>query len=336
MIVFDLGADTLGNTRFAFSPLAEATLSLRLLGQPRPMHIHAPWIRQARTALEGVDLELLQAVVPAGPWIASFLVTPTRTTQPAIEEQLAELSHLDPAVLAADLGQVWSSRPAPRRVQELIAAGARGPGQLAETLWDYWDAALRPFWTRMCAVLEDDVSYRVAGLVQGGLYDLLGELHPEITVQGDQVLIDKPHHAGCVRTASEMTLTPAIFGWPGLVLEDGEMGRFGLTYPARGAARVWETPSDDARAGDHLGRLLGRTRSAILHSTEIPRSTTQIAGELGQSPASVNAHLAVLRDNGLVTSRRSGRSVLYRQTPLAATIIGTQRSADESARQPGG
>ena len=63
MITYVLSTDVLGNTRFSFSPLAEATLSLRLLGCPHPTHIHAPWLRQVRNRLEGVDLELLLAVL---------------------------------------------------------------------------------------------------------------------------------------------------------------------------------------------------------------------------------------------------------------------------------
>ncbi len=74
MITFVLSPDVLGQTRFTFSPLTEATLSLRLLGQPRPTHVHTPWLRQARDRLRGVDLELLLSVVPTGPYIASCLV----------------------------------------------------------------------------------------------------------------------------------------------------------------------------------------------------------------------------------------------------------------------
>jgi DNA-binding transcriptional ArsR family regulator len=76
-----------------------------------------------------------------------------------------------------------------------------------------------------------------------------------------------------------------------------------------------------------LAALLGRTRAAILEMTAVPLSTTQIAHELGQSPGSVNQHLSVLRGSGLVVSRRSGRSVLYRQTPLAQSMIAAQQVA---------
>lgn len=66
MITFVLSPDVLGQTRFSFSPLAEATLSLRLLGQPRLSHVHAAWLRHVRDGLDGVDLDLLLPLVPPG------------------------------------------------------------------------------------------------------------------------------------------------------------------------------------------------------------------------------------------------------------------------------
>lgn len=328
MITFELSPEVLGNTRFAFSPLSEVTLSLRLIGQPRPMHPHAPWLREARQRLEGVDLDLLLAVAPPGRWIATCLVPPARGPQSTIEEQLSDLTRLPPDRLAHDLGEVWADHAPPRRVRELLDAGAGGPARLAETIWDYWDAVISPYWPRMCAVLEDDVAFRVAGLVDGRFYDLLADLHPEISIEGHRMQIDKPHFPDAVQTAAEMTLTPSVFAWPGLVLEDGEQGRFALTYAARGIARVWEGDKDDFTGGD-LAALVGRTRAAILTRTDVPTSTTQIARQLGQSPASVSEHLGVLRRVGLVTGRRSGRSVLYRQTPLAESILHAQQPARE-------
>jgi hypothetical protein len=70
MITFELSSDVLGNTRFAFSPLAEVTLSLRLLGSAHPTRMHIPWLVKARNSLDRFDAELLLAVVPQGRWIA--------------------------------------------------------------------------------------------------------------------------------------------------------------------------------------------------------------------------------------------------------------------------
>ncbi|MFI6074579.1 ArsR/SmtB family transcription factor [Actinoplanes sp. NPDC051343] len=235
------------------------------------------------------------------------------------------MTNLTAADLERDLQQVWCGRPPPRRVAELLDSGPRATPRLAEALWDYWDAVIRPFWPRMCAVLEDDVSHRMAGLMDEGVYSLLRDLHPEISVECDRMYVDKPHCDGEVQYASQMILTPSVFAWPDLILDDGGSGRFGLTYGARGIARVWEGHDAPAvRGPEPLATLLGRTRAAILRRTSIPMSTTQIARELGQSPAAVNEHLGILRDAGLLTSRRSARSVLYRQTPLAEYMLRAQ------------
>jgi DNA-binding transcriptional ArsR family regulator len=333
MITYVLSTDVLGSTRFTFSPLTEVTMSLRLLGCPNPNHIHGPWLREARGRLDGLDMPLLLAVTPPGKWVVSCLVPASPGPQVTIEEQLRGLTQASPEELRSDLEEVWGNQPSPpRRVQELIAAGPRGPALLAEALWDYWDAVIDPFWTRMCAVLEDDVSYRVAAQMNGGLYALLEDLHPEVSLEGNLLKVDKPHHKSSTYEGHAMTLTPSVFAWPGLLLDDGHGERFGLTYAARGVARVWEgLNAMDRSDDDPLAALLGRTRAAILEMTTVPLSTTQIVRQLGPSPGSVNQHLSVLRGSGLVVSRRSGRSVLYRQTPLAQSMIAAQQVARRGA-----
>jgi DNA-binding transcriptional ArsR family regulator len=333
LITFMLSPEVLGQTRFSFSPLTEATLSLRLLGQPRPTHVNSPWLREARSRLDGVDLELLLSVVPPGPYVASCLMPPGRASQPSLEEQLRGLTKLTAADLERDLKEVWCGRTPPRRVASLLESGPRASAQLAEALWEYWDAVIQPFWPRMCAVLEDDVSHRMAGLVDEGAYSLLRDLHPEIKVEGNRMYVDKPHCRDGEQHAAQMVLTPSVFAWPDVLVEDGEDGYFGLTYAARGIARVWEQrDSPDPKGPEPLATLLGRTRATILGRTAVPMSTTQIARELGQSPASVNEHLAVLRDAGLVIRRRSGRSVLYRQTPLAEYLVHAQQETPQAPR----
>ena len=43
---------------------------------------------------------------------------------------------------------------------------------------------------------------------------------------------------------------------------------------------------------------------------------------LGLAVSSVSAHLSVLRDAGLLTSRRYGHQVLYERTPLGSALAG--------------
>jgi DNA-binding transcriptional ArsR family regulator len=328
VITFQLSGEVLGQTRFAFSPLSEVTLSLRLLGRPHLAHLHARWLQLTRSRLSGVDLPLLLAVAPPGEWIPPCLVPLADTARVTIEEQLTDLTHLSPTELEADLTQPWADRPPPPCLKELLDAGARGPGILAEKLWEYWTAAIAPHWPRICAVLEADVAFRVGALAERGLFALLDDLHAEATVQGHDLLVNKPHHADATYCATRLILTPSVFGYPSLVVADGEPGVFGLTYPAHGVGRVWEgLEPPDHEPDNQLAALFGRTRAAILERAALPVTTTQMARELGQSPGSVSEHLTVLKANGLLCSRRTGRSVLYWQTPLAQSMVSTQRTS---------
>jgi hypothetical protein len=105
VITFRLSSEVLGRTRFAFSPLSEATLSLRLLGRPHLTHLHARWLHLTRGRLSGVDLPLLLAVAPPGKWIPPCLIPIADTARVTIEDQLTDLTHLSPARLKADLAE---------------------------------------------------------------------------------------------------------------------------------------------------------------------------------------------------------------------------------------
>ncbi|HXD54027.1 MAG TPA: winged helix-turn-helix domain-containing protein, partial [Solirubrobacteraceae bacterium] len=70
-----------------------------------------------------------------------------------------------------------------------------------------------------------------------------------------------------------------------------------------------------------LERLVGRTRAALLSALDSPRSTTELAGELGLTAGGVSQHLGVLRDAGLVCGRRVARSVLYLRSPEGDALV---------------
>jgi DNA-binding transcriptional ArsR family regulator len=59
----------------------------------------------------------------------------------------------------------------------------------------------------------------------------------------------------------------------------------------------------------------------LLTALDQPASTTQLARSLGLAPGAVGDHLAILHGAGLLTKVRSGRSVLYRRTPLGDALV---------------
>ena len=114
---------------------------------------------------------------------------------------------------------------------------------------------------------------------------------------------------------ARLVLVPNNFGWGWLGLNPPDA--FALVYPARGVA----APLDEQAAGA-LERLIGRSRTVLLRALDGPASTTQLVAAHGMALGAVGDHLAVLRDTGLVTRIRSGRSVLYQRTALGDALAG--------------
>lgn len=325
MIDFQLSLDALGQTRFAYSPLGEVASSLRALGGDQVSSALHPWVRSISTNLTSIDFDVLQAAAPPGNIAPHFLYPWSTDPNTTIDHQLELLHDVPDEKIRQDLRVSWGSRPVTATAQELMAGGPAIRRRLISALAEYWEMAIQPHWFQIRAVLDDDVSYRARQVLAGGLYDLLSDLHPEVTLESGVLHVDKPHLPDASYDDAELILLPSVFVWPRLIVGQDTPGQFDMVYAARGVGRVWET-DNSPDAGDALGALLGRTRAIILARLEVPLSTTQLSRQLGQSPPTISEHLSVLRRNGLLTSWRSGRSVLYRRTPLASSIIAFSES----------
>ena len=88
-------------------------------------------------------------------------------------------------------------------------------------------------------------------------------------------------------------------------------------YVARGSAALWDPQPTTPPA---LARLLGQTRADLLLRLDTPASTTQLCTLTGHTLGAVGDHLRVLRESGLVTRSRAGRSVVYRRTAVGDAL----------------
>lgn len=319
MIQLRMGVADVARTRFGYSPLGEVVQSLYQLSSRGISPLHRPWWDATRGGLRAVDMGLLGAVVPARAYVADFLFA-AASRGAGMDEQVRLVAESGPAAIRADVEAVWRGRPVPPPVRALIAEGAAGARRLADALWRYWSVAIEPHWSHLHAVLRDDVAYRAGQLTGGGVDALLSGLHPEVSVRDAVLRIDKPRHSVDHDLAGDgLMLFPSVFAWPNLMVDKAPGRPATLVYAARGVGTLWGR--DGRPAAEALGALLGHSRAAILAYVASPRSTSEIAGELGQSPPSVSFHLSVLRRSGLVSSWRSGRRVLYQRTQLAEGLL---------------
>ncbi|WP_275295879.1 winged helix-turn-helix domain-containing protein [Amycolatopsis sp. La24] len=72
---------------------------------------------------------------------------------------------------------------------------------------------------------------------------------------------------------------------------------------------------------DPLPDLLGPTRARALHALAVPRSTAELAGEIGVTPVAASKHAGVLRRAGLVESQQDGKTVRHAATATGLALL---------------
>ena len=321
MIELHLTSAAFGGVRFGFSPLGEAARSIVTLTRGDPRH-HTPWRDWAWPRLDRVDLGLLLTLLPPGRWFPDLLSPAVVGTDVSMDDQLEQLSRVDPDDARAQLEDTWDGRPLPDIL--LLALSEPGFGaRVADEIEQYWRLVVEPHWDRVRGTLELDVSARVHRMLAEGIGAMFTDMHPEVRMDGEVLRVDKPSHDEVTAVAERLTLVPSVFARPALALAYTPPATFEIVYPVAGSDEVWDHLATDAGPTDGLGVLLGRTRAGVLALLAVPMSTTALARRLGQSPATISEHLAVLRDCELVRSWRSGRQVLYVRTALGASLLGT-------------
>ncbi|MFF2860049.1 ArsR/SmtB family transcription factor [Streptomyces rubiginosohelvolus] len=311
---WQVSADTLANSRFVVSPLAEAVASLLLLERSNAAHpgerawleTHLPAYRRRAAGDPVSALVIRSALAPR--WTADFL-TPAPVPAPPGQA---------PPSFAEELARVRATPPGRARADLAVALGGPLPAaldrdDLAERAADavawVWTHTVLPDWPRRQRVLEADVVARTAQLGRAGWAEALNGMRPGIRWLGESRLqINTYDNPPRELDRAQLLFIPVTPGQSWVCWDIPH--RYGLVYPCSGAlAEAGHTPVPAA-----LGALIGPARAAVLSLLATPLSTTQLVALTGQGLGSVGRHLRILLDAGLVRRRRAGRSVLYFRT----------------------
>lgn len=337
----DASSDDVTASRFAVSPLWELTQALRQLsGQGKQLDTTLrPWINRARDRYRRLareaDLDVLNALAAPGRGV-DFIAPVPAGVSTTIDELLAEVRATPLNAAHREVAEVLERQPADQRV-EAILTGDGVTDYVADVLTAAWHALLESEWPTLRAILERDVVYRAGQLTSRGWAAALNGLHPRISWQQDHIELDPADDWHVDLGGRGLLFIPSVFIWPGFAITFDSPWPPALCYPARGVAALWESSgSGRSRARQSgiglsegggsagslpLARLLGASRAAVLLALEEPASTTQLTAILGQSLGGLGGHLAVLREAGLATRARSGRTVLYSRTPVGDALI---------------
>jgi DNA-binding transcriptional ArsR family regulator len=321
-VVLQLGDGDVQRCRFASSPLWETLSALRALAAPGPDDAgRRAWRETAGASLDLAELEALVTVTRGRGYVPDFLSPPPSSPRPGFAEQLAEVRATPAPRVCAELSRCRANPGAEASapvLERLLADPGAATQQLADQIERVWDAAMRPLWPRLEALIAADIDHRSHRLADQGLQRVVEDLHPSIRWRGTTIRIAGPV-AESRRLAGEgLVLMPSIFSWPGVVAIVDPPWQPTIVYPARGVAELW---SGAPAAPVALARLLGTARAGLLAALDAPASTSALAARLGRSPGGVSTHLAILRDAGLTSRQRHGHEARHARTPLGDAVF---------------
>jgi DNA-binding transcriptional ArsR family regulator len=316
--------DDLLNSRFAVSPLAELDSLLRKLTGPAGARLPPEWLARVRPVFRRLrETTALDAVLAlqTGRYGAGFIAPPPAGLAQTIADDLAVVRSTPLSLARAEIAVCRARRPVTdRRVLDVLEA-PDVVAVIADTLETAWHELAATDWPAMRVVCERDVIHRAGLLTRAGWAAALGGLHPRARWHDGEIHIRHPFDRHIDLRGQGLLLVPSVFVWPKVAVYTDPPWPHGLIYPARGTAALLEpAPGTPPEA---LADLLGRSRARLLAALAEPASTTQLATSLRLATGAVGDHLAVLLRAGLVTRARSGRSVLYRRTPLGDALTGT-------------
>ncbi|MGN9844884.1 ArsR/SmtB family transcription factor [Nonomuraea sp. H19] len=291
----------------------------RFRDRVRPLTFR-PWFEElhadpARTARMRGGARLLDSLVPTGPFFPDFLTPPEGLL--GIERGLAALLGTSRRRLAAELRRLARHHNLPGWVRPLAEGDLGALKELVATLRDYHEAAVAPFHVLITAAVAIDRASRARSMLSGGVDRLFTEMGPLVRWTPPVLQTDYIVDKDLVLGGRGLRLVPSYFCQRAPVtLADPELPPV-LIYPIEQRHR-WRQAA--ARRGG-LGALMGTNRSAVLHALDRSATTTQLARMLRISPAAASRHTTVLREAGLIETRRDGTAVLHTLTPLGTALL---------------
>ena len=320
MVRYRFGQGDLLRTRFAIAPLMELIGALYVVRDRARSAVHRPWADWAGPRVAGLDLQLLEAAAPVaahGFWPV-FVGPPPRAP---LAEVTDELARVRATPLAQVVDEITRAYPAgvPAAAQVFLDDPDAALERLVEQMRAFWNAVLAPWWRKISAVLEAEISARARALVAVGPQAAFTGLHHTVWWEGGTVNVHPTRKAAVDVDLADrgLLLVPAVFTWPRVWPRTDPPWDPALVYPPPGTADVWRP---DPPRREALTALLGHRRAQILLELDRPASTLELAQRMRVGAGSVNSHLSVLAREGLVSRRREGRRVIYTRTTIGDTL----------------
>ena len=322
---FRLAPGDISAIRFGVSPGHELCHAVRVLQRPDEHPLQWGWLRSVRANVPRDAFELFAVLIGERGYFPDFLTTtPTWDLEPA--DEAARLGEAPLGPMAVDLRKVVVRSAGHRRdaVERMLADLPLARRLIADAWLELWAALLAPVWTELERILRADIAVRARRVATDGLGGMVGGLHRSIEWHDDAVRVELRLHSEVLDCrGSGIVLVPSVLGGTGCSVLTEPPAQPTVFYPAQGVTERWAT--DSAALADALGALLGPARAGILLTSHAPRTTSQVAADASLALSTASRHLTVLREAGLIVSRREGARMLHLRAPLGEALVGSAR-----------
>jgi DNA-binding transcriptional ArsR family regulator len=304
-------------------PLAETVLAVSLLRCPmQPRSLFGQWREQVKGKLTAEMTPLTNLMPPDGTGVDLCTLI---GTAPTIEQGIAALMAMKRDHVLVEIEYAAKDHKLPEAAWAIAEPDGPARQELAVATLAAHRALVEPYWTRIQACLHTEQVARRRALARLGPERLLASLQGQLVRWRSPVLeLLMPCEIDVHLDGRGLAIVPSIFvgAFPGLHTNpNDESAAPVLILPADEQVRqgdLWNAPRPRGKA---LAALVGRNRAAVLRAVAEGCTTTELADRAGISLAAASQHASVLREAGLVITRRQGSAVLHVLTPLGAELL---------------
>ncbi|MEW2287539.1 helix-turn-helix domain-containing protein [Streptomyces sp. NPDC047841] len=323
MLRIHFTARDLENVRIAQQPdpLWELVCAVRRLSTRQEPLVFTGWRRSVADRLFADAqaehaVRLSKSLIPATGYIPDFLTPPV--TGEGLSAGLEQVRATPRERLLRDLLLFAKTRATPGSATGPTDSGHIFAASLAAAFESSFRALLAPYWGPVRSAVGNDVALRSQALLEGGTRALFDGLRPWAHWKAPVLEVNYPSARDLHLGGRGLLLVPSYFCWRRPTsLADPNLDPV-LVYPVAKPPLGLVGSSEE-----RLERLLGRTRCAVLMDVarHRGRTTTEIARTLGIAVPSASYQISVLREGGLVVSRRDGKYVLHSATALGRGLL---------------
>ncbi|WP_020521720.1 ArsR/SmtB family transcription factor [Catelliglobosispora koreensis] len=305
--------------------LAETLFALRTLQSRRTPLLFGTWRRRARREIGGPAQHIAELFHPNGMLDLMTILSPASQR----EHAAAAVAGAPAPALRRELEHLARISSLPSWTSDLARGRRAARARLAAGVDNAFSGTISNLWPRMKRHLDAHRLRYVEAMALGGVEGLFSCLAPHVRWRAPVLEVVGAPVPGAARLLGRgLQIAPSVFCYrPEFFWQLGGDGPALLFVPALDdpvtALEVLTGPDSQHGMG-HLHALIGRSRAAVLEviATEPGITTGLLATRLGLSAPSTSEHATVLRQAGLVESRRHRNTVRHNVTALGRAMLG--------------